>query len=283
LENTENERLKSFRKYLKKKQGEFSESLGLKQGSYSPIESGKGGISYQLLKSLVSTYNLNPTWLVTGQGSMQLDTKVKVSPNTEHDLDNIIKGIPKAPEDQAPYGNVQLVPVIVNDDAKQNAFFVPQVAYASYVEKFADPVFLQDLQKFSLPGYPSGTYFVFEVEGDSMSPKVLPKDKVITHQVDDIKWLRDGYMHIVVTDGGILLKRPVRKKKDILTLYSDNDLHRPIDVHMREVRQILFCYEKISTDLGRERNLEETVLKTQLRLEQLESLIKNRFPDIPLD
>ena len=67
---TENERLRSIRTQLNLTQKTFSESLEIKQGSYSDVERGKAGISALLLKNLIRKYRVNPLWLCEGEGSM---------------------------------------------------------------------------------------------------------------------------------------------------------------------------------------------------------------------
>lgn len=74
-EMKENERLKEVRKTLKLKQGEMAEILGMKQGSYSYLESGRNNITERIKKILSTTFKLNIYWLETGEGYMFLDFK----------------------------------------------------------------------------------------------------------------------------------------------------------------------------------------------------------------
>lgn len=63
-------RLKQVREALELNQGEFAETLGLKQGSYSDIERGKNGVSGSVKQLLFSVHNVNSTWFESGQGNM---------------------------------------------------------------------------------------------------------------------------------------------------------------------------------------------------------------------
>lgn len=72
---TENERLKALRSTLGLTQRLFSQSLEIKQGSYSDVERGKAGISAVLLKNLIRKYRVNPLWLCEGEGSMFIEQK----------------------------------------------------------------------------------------------------------------------------------------------------------------------------------------------------------------
>lgn len=78
---TENERLKALRSTLGLTQRLFSQSLEIKQGSYSDVERGKAGISAVLLKNLIRKYRVNPLWLCEGEGSMFIEQKNGVELN----------------------------------------------------------------------------------------------------------------------------------------------------------------------------------------------------------
>jgi transcriptional regulator with XRE-family HTH domain len=70
---SENERLKEIRKIMNLTQREFSDTLNIKQGSYSDVERGKAGISAVLLKNLIHRFRINPLWLCEGEGDMFID------------------------------------------------------------------------------------------------------------------------------------------------------------------------------------------------------------------
>jgi transcriptional regulator with XRE-family HTH domain len=64
------ERLIKLRKALKLNQGEFAERLGIKGGALSMIELGKNGLTDQNIKLICMIFNVNETWLRTGEGEM---------------------------------------------------------------------------------------------------------------------------------------------------------------------------------------------------------------------
>ncbi len=81
---TENERLKSIRNQLGLTQRVFSESLDIKQGSYSDVERGKAGVSAVLLKNLIRKYRVNPLWLCEGEGSMFIEYELEGLANIDY-------------------------------------------------------------------------------------------------------------------------------------------------------------------------------------------------------
>jgi len=86
---SENDRLKEIRKSLDLTQREFSDTLDIKQGSYSDVERGKAGISAVLLKNLIRRFRINPLWLCEGEGDMFIDkTEGKSSSFQNHPSTN---------------------------------------------------------------------------------------------------------------------------------------------------------------------------------------------------
>ena len=66
-----NERLKEIRKALNLNQSDMAEKLGMKQGSYSGIESGKKGtITKKTEKMLEYLFDVNIEYLLNGKGEM---------------------------------------------------------------------------------------------------------------------------------------------------------------------------------------------------------------------
>lgn len=82
-----NERLKSIRQVLGISQQEFSNTLGLEQGSYSGIESGrKGSVTKQTAMLLELVYNVNMDFLYNDIGEM-FKSNTNTSPiNVDGDL-----------------------------------------------------------------------------------------------------------------------------------------------------------------------------------------------------
>ena len=91
----EGKRLKNIRKSLALTQTTFAEGLGLKQGPYSMIESGKVGLSSDVLKKLISTYRINPVWLFEGQGPMTMEVDAEV------EVPDLTRNMPPLPQAEA--------------------------------------------------------------------------------------------------------------------------------------------------------------------------------------
>jgi transcriptional regulator with XRE-family HTH domain len=115
--------------------------------------------------------------------------------------------------------------------------FVPVKAAAGYLNGYADPEFLDELNTFTLPMLTSGTYRAFEIVGDSMMPtpsgSVIVGEKV--HNLDDVK-NNNAYIVVSKTEG-VVYKRVLKsnRSKNKLTLVSDNPSYQPYQVNTEDV------------------------------------------------
>ena len=64
------ERLVMLRKTLGLKQKVFAQSLGIPQTTFSTIENGKSPLQERHIKLICLTFNVNETWLRTGEGAV---------------------------------------------------------------------------------------------------------------------------------------------------------------------------------------------------------------------
>ncbi|RXK57815.1 LexA family transcriptional regulator [Lacibacter luteus] len=115
--------------------------------------------------------------------------------------------------------------------------FVPVKAAAGYLNGYADPEFLDELNTFTLPMLSGGTYRAFEIVGDSMLPtpsgSVIVGEKV--HNLDDVK---NNNAYIILSKSeGVVYKRVLKsnRSKNKLTLVSDNPTYQPYTVNAEDV------------------------------------------------
>lgn len=69
------QRIKSFRKSIKKTQAEFGEMLGTSRDAISNYEIGRVEASNTFIQLLVTKFNLSEEWLLNGTGDMLLKTE----------------------------------------------------------------------------------------------------------------------------------------------------------------------------------------------------------------
>ena len=85
--------------------------------------------------------------------------------------------------------------------------FVPVKAAAGYLNGYADPEFVDELNTFTLPMLAGGDYRAFEIVGDSMMP--TPSGSVIVgERVQNLDEVKTNQTYIVVSKSeGIVYKR----------------------------------------------------------------------------
>jgi len=65
-----NERIREIRRTLKLSQREFAKNIYISNGHLAEIELGHKPLNDRLLHLIISTFHVNKTWLLTGEGSM---------------------------------------------------------------------------------------------------------------------------------------------------------------------------------------------------------------------
>ena len=115
--------------------------------------------------------------------------------------------------------------------------FVPVKAAAGYLNGYADPEFLDELNTFTLPMLAGGTYRAFEIVGDSMLP--TPSGSVIVgEKVQNLDDVKNNNAYIILSKSeGVVYKRVLKsnRSKNKLTLVSDNPAYQPYQVNAEDV------------------------------------------------
>ena len=207
---------------------EFTDAIGV---SESYIRNISKSISAEKLMKISQLFpDLNPDWLLTGEGAMLLSDNPKTT------------AIPiDAPE-------VVYLPV------------VPHSARAGtlgeYEQLFADDYSRR--QPVIVTRQMHGRYICFQIEGDSMEPTLRHGDVVMARHIDrdlykDSKLhLRSWSVWIIVTrTDGILIKEIADHdvKGGVLTLHSLNPLYEDLTVHLSDVIDIYNVIEIVSRHL----------------------------------
>jgi transcriptional regulator with XRE-family HTH domain len=81
------ERLRQIRRYNAMNQTEFAKKIGINQSTYSGIENGRETITDRNIKLICLTFDVNETWLRTGQGDMFSQKETSGTPEEQELLD----------------------------------------------------------------------------------------------------------------------------------------------------------------------------------------------------
>jgi transcriptional regulator with XRE-family HTH domain len=204
---TANQNLKYLRKLRGWTQEEFANKIGIKRSLVGAYEEERAEPNYEVLETVSDLF------------------KVTIDDLLRKDLSET-KGSYLAKRRQ--------LKMIADSNV---IHFVPVKAAAGYLNGYADPEFLDELNTFTLPMLSSGTYRAFEIVGDSMLPtpsgSVIVGEKV--HNIDDVK---TNQAYIVVSKSeGVVYKRVVKnnRNKNKLTLVSDNPTYQHYEVKAEDV------------------------------------------------
>ena len=137
--------------------------------------------------------------------------------------------------------DLRILATTVDAEGKEFIEVVSQRAKASYLAGFADPDFIGELPRFSLPFLSDDKkHRVFEVDGDSMEP--IPDGAwIICEYVDDWTIIRDGEKYVVVTThDGVTFKLvyKLQEEGNKLLLCSSNPVYKPFSVEMESIKEV---------------------------------------------
>ena len=179
-------------------------------------------------RSMVGSYE-------EGRSEPPIDRLIELSNYFNIPIDILVKNDLRSAKDTSfiEVGNKRvLFPVTVNEANEDLIEIIPAKASAGYLQGYADPEYIEQLQKIKLPFLPTGTHRAFPISGDSMLP-VKDGSFIVAKFVDDITDVKDGRTYIVLTkNDGLVYKRLYNKieEKGCLELHSDNKLYQPFDV-----------------------------------------------------
>lgn len=244
-------------KYLRKKKGltqqQFADSIGCKRASVGAYEEERAEPKYDLLNTIADFYNLSIDELVNEEMSDSWKPKSKASAS-----------------------QVRILSVTLDSEEKENIELVPVKASAGYLNGYADPEFVADLPKFSLPMFKNGTFRAFEIKGDSMLP-LESGTIIIAEYVDDWNSIKAGQTYVVISNNeGVVYKRIGQKfkaEKGFL-LVSDNKVYDPYWVNTDEVVEVWKAKGFFSTQLP-EPSMEPSIESLTDMVAQMQKTLKS--------
>lgn len=201
-------RIKLLRNTLGITQEEFVSPLKITQSALSLIEKG-GGVSSETVSEISKQYDVNINWLINGEGEMLLKVPALIKENS---YNGTLK----------PAGNI---------------IHVPLYAYGGFLSGYANKVYLDSLERFTLPGI-HGQHFSFEVQGSSMISFAYPGEKAITRPEESFQNMIKNRAYVLQTIDGILIKFFNGIKGENGIFASANSEYDDIKIHLKELKKI---------------------------------------------
>lgn len=196
---TPKDRLLSYLKHKKLSMSGFAKNCGITKSILSRINE---NTAQATLSKIESNSDLNIEWLMYGKGEMLNNASTA----------RLLGGV---------YSSIQ------GDENVVMVDYIPGTVTASFIEYIGDGN--PELDKIAVIKQYGETldshHKVFEVIGDSMSPGIPNRAKILTKEISDEKWGSAGGVVVVVFDDEIVVKRIVNNDLNInnsLHLVSDN-------------------------------------------------------------
>lgn len=196
-------------------QEKVAESLTITRGRYVKYEDGTSEAPYEILKKIAQFYQISIDLLLS------VDIR-KVDVSDLLKLEN----------------NRVILPIQVDPMGENHIELVTQKVKAGYLNGYADPEFIEQLQQISLPFLGVGKYRGFPVEGDSMPPHE-DGDIIVGRYLEQLGEVLGGKTYIIITRSeGMVYKRLNKNNQNALTVSSDNYFYPAYDVKASDILEI---------------------------------------------
>ncbi|MCM1077778.1 MAG: hypothetical protein NC411_10510 [Bacteroides sp.] len=227
--DTVKDRLIAFLEAKKITKSEFGRQIGVSSAFVTSI---RKSIQPDKIAAIQAKYpELNTSWLLTGNGDMLLQTS-----------DAHVVG--------AAY------PVTDRDDMSISVDFIPVSARASFIENIYIPSELDSEKIPIVPLKGEREYIdalkVFEVDGDSMLPRISNGALILTKKIPKQQWHNAQDVVVVVFGEFVTVKRILHNQLDSdgsLILIADNEAYGQMTVQLADIRAMYKAVRKISEDI----------------------------------
>ena len=230
--------IRALRTKHKISQEKVAESLAITRGRYVKYEDGTSEAPYEILKKIAQFYHISIDLILS------VDIR-KIEVEQLLKLEN----------------NRLILPIHVDQFGENRIEVVTQKVKAGYLNGYADPEYIEQLQQISLPFLGNGKYRGFPVEGDSMPPH-QDGDIIVGRYLEQLEEILSGKTYIIITrTEGMVYKRLNKNKENVLTVASDNYFYPPYEVKASDILEIWEHQCSIARSDKKTEALESTSIK----------------------
>lgn len=216
------QRLKIVRDANSCTQAEFAHLFGVSLRAYSNYENDKREPEPSLLQAVCERYDINPAWLLTGEGRMKR-RDVHSPPPAYANARPAAPREARPAADPADYVALPLYEV----QASAGGGIVPDT------EQVVDFLYFKRAWvRTELRCAPDDLYLIY-IDGESMEPTLRPGDVILVNHRDQSQ-TRDG-IYVLRLDGALLVKRLQRLPGGVIKVTSDNLSYAPFEVATRDL------------------------------------------------
>ncbi len=256
--------IKLLRNRRGRTQDDIATVLKMKRSTLSGYENGISQPDIESLISFSEFFNVAVDTLIKVDMSLLSESQLS---EIERGYDVYVKG-----------SKLRVLTTTVDSQNKENIELVPEKAKAGYLRGFADPEYIRELPRFSLPFLSRDRkYRSFQIDGDSMLP--IPEGSWVTGEyVQDWTSLRSKQAYIILTlDEGIVFKIVENNlsSNNSLRLFSLNPLYKPYYIEVSQIKEIWRFVHYISAKIPDPKLAEEELMTTVTSLKRDVERLKN--------
>ncbi|MEQ8581245.1 MAG: S24 family peptidase [Marinoscillum sp.] len=237
----------------------FEMAIGASNGAIGRAIKDNKDIQSKWISIIIEKYSdLNPVWLLKGEGEMIIDSRYSFQERV-----NTVN------EPESPYPYI----ITVDPQGNENIAFVNVKARAGYLSGYGDPEYLSELPVYRLPGFNNGTFRAFEVQGDSMyqfqtRSGLTPGDWIISERVEHPFQIKDTRVYVIICDEGVIVKRCINRlssESKVLICQSDNKSGEYADIllHLENIMEVWEFKASISRHIPPPSDVYKSVLDLQ--------------------
>lgn len=189
---------------------ELERKVGISNGYLAKQRQRKADIGEGIMNSVLDNCpDIDPTWLLTGEGNMLKSPIAKIQKVEE----GVVGGIPLIPIDAvAGWNGIDECGVLLVNCVR---YIIPDFAAA-------------------------GAEYIIRVSGSSMYPKYCNGDLLACKKIEQVTFFRWGEVYVVDSFQGMMVKRllPCDENKDAVICKSENEKNPPFELMKSDIRSL---------------------------------------------
>lgn len=224
----------------------FAKMISFNQSNLSKVLKEDRKVPTNLIKAICESLDVPYSWLVNGEGPMFHNRIIGNTQKLKDNNQSIIAGgsvinSNNRTIERRNTSNAKAVMPYLREELV-NVPYVPINAKASFVESLYDTAYETDTYGVMTEegeNLNEAEYKVFQIDGDSMTPNIPDRSKVLAKLIPEERWENASGVVFVVYGKTLTIKRILKNSlfdKNILTLKADNPVYGQVDIENNEIR-----------------------------------------------